>query len=99
MQKYQYIIILVWELLPDAAEILLYYHSSLGIINRCHGNITMLSWYSSNYYQTAWEYYCICMCMGMCMGIQEKYHKGMGASTIKILNNSNDNNVWYSAFT
>jgi hypothetical protein len=92
VQKYQYIIILVWELLPDAAEILLYYNSSLGIINRCHGNITILSWYSSNYYQTAWEYYCIIM------GIQEKYHKGMGASTIKILNNSNDNNVWYAAF-
>jgi hypothetical protein len=39
-----------------------------------------------------WEYYCIIM------GILEKHHKGMGASTIKILNNSNDINVWYAAF-
>ncbi len=55
------------------------------------GNITVLSWYSSNYYQTAWKYYCIII------GIQEKYHKGLGGRTKKTMNNSNDNNVWYAA--
>jgi hypothetical protein len=80
----------LYLIINSTTEISIYYH--INIINRCHGNITILSWYSSNYYQTAWEYYCIIM------GIQEKYHKVMGASTIKILKNSNDNNVWYAAF-
>ncbi len=92
MWEYQYIIMFVGELLSDAAEILLFYHSSLEIINRCHGNTTILPWYSCNYYETAWKYYCIII------GIQEKFHKGLGASTKKILNDSNDNNVWYAAF-
>jgi hypothetical protein len=53
-------------------NITIYYHIGLGIIHRCHGNITILSWYSSNYYQTAWEYYCIIT------GILLYYHGNTG---------------------
>ncbi len=54
-------IMVVWELLPDAAEIFSYYHSSLGIINSHWEITTFLSWWSSNFNQMAWERYCIIM--------------------------------------
>jgi hypothetical protein len=44
------------------------------------------------YYQTAFGILLIVM------GMQEKYQKDLRGSTRKILDNSNDNNVWYVAF-
>jgi hypothetical protein len=48
--KYYYIIIVVWELLLDAIGILLFYHGTIVIIAKHHGNITILSWESRKNY-------------------------------------------------
>ncbi len=67
MRKYQYIIMLVWELLPHVAEILLYYnltdamgillyyHGTLVTIAKQHGNNTVLSWEYRKNTTKAWE--------------------------------------------
>ncbi len=72
-------------------EIFLYYCGTLEIITREYGNSPILSWDPGNYHQASWKYSWIIM------EAWEISHKLLRATTTKIWDYSDNNNVWYVA--